>query len=103
MHRKFLYKTCGSCALFYFLGRLLFKTGLCACVMHLLAAYTVQGMHARDSISRCCSHDSPCNTCSIKCHIQAVALIREWLMCRHAVPDVCILFESGLLSRVAFL
>ena len=31
---------------FHFSGRLLHKTGLCAAVVQLLAAYTVQSMHA---------------------------------------------------------
>ena len=53
VYRKVLYKSRGLCALFRLFGqasirdRFIFKTGLCAAVVQLLAAYTVQSMHAK--------------------------------------------------------
>ena len=78
------------------------KTGLCAAVVQLLAAYTVQSMHAGIQHS-CVPYMTPHATHTIKkSHLQAAAIIREQLTRRHAVAKVRLLVESGFDSRAAF-
>ena len=48
-----------------------------------------------DSTSVCSVRDFPYNTHNKMSHLQATAIIRERLTCRHAVAKVRLLFKSG--------
>ena len=69
--------------------------GLCAVVVQLLAA-------CRVSISLCAIHDNGFlyNTHHEKAHFQAAAINRGWLVCRHAVAMVQLLFQRGYYTRL---
>ena len=56
----------------------------------------------RNSTSVCSIHDFPYNKLNKKTLLHAAAIIRERLMCRHAVAKVRLLFESSFYSRAAF-
>ena len=83
---------------FHVSGRLLYKTGLCAAVVQLLAAYTVQSMHAESTpyVLYMTSHTIH-NKMS---QLQAATIIEERLMCRHAVAKVQLLFKGGFYTRL---
>ena len=69
--------------------------------MQLLAAYTVQSMHA--GIQHPCVPYMTSRTIHTKkSYLQAAATIQERLMCRYSVAKVRLQFESGICSRVAF-
>ena len=103
-----MYKSRGLRALSQLFGqasirdRHIIKTGLRAAVVQLLAAYTVQSLHAGIQ-HPCVPYMTSHATHNKKSHLQAAAIIREQLTCRHAVAKVRLLFESGFYSRVAFI
>ena len=79
--------------------RLIFKTGLCASVVQLLAAYTVQSMHTWTQ-HPCVPYMTSHTIHTIESRIYRPRLLFER---RHAVANVHLLFESGLYSRAAFI
>ena len=54
---------------------------------------------SRDSTCVCSVHDFPYNTHNKKSRLKAAPIIREWLVCRHAVAKVWLLFESAASIR----
>ena len=88
---------------FDFSGRLLYETGLCAAVVQLLVAYTVQSMHAGIQHQHLYMTSHTINSIkSCFCKPQATATIQKRLMRRHEVAKVRLLFKSSFYSRAAF-
>ena len=98
---KYYIKAAAYVHFFDFSGRLLYETGLCAAVVQLLAAYTMQSMYAEIQHPYVLYMSSHTVNSIKKSLLQAT--IRERLMCMHAVAKVRLLFESGFYSRVAFI
>ena len=66
-------------------------------VVHLLAACTVQSMNAR--IQHSCALYMTSHTIYNKMsHLHTAATIRKWLLCRHAVAKVRLLFRAAYIQ-----
>ena len=103
---RLIYKTDLYTRQTYIQDRLIYKTDIYTAVVLLVAVVLFSSIHGaehacRGSTSVCFTHDFPYNTQNKVSQLQAAAVIRERLMCRHAVAKVRLLFESGFYSRAA--